>query len=95
MTYERRGDGEPVVFIHPGAFVPLYRPLIEQLGELSTLWYRRRIAGDGNGGFRPFVVGEDAAICARVLDHVGVPMSSGTPTARSSPCSSPSTLRNA
>ncbi len=73
VTYERTGDGEPIVFIHASAFVPLYRPLIARLGEFSTLWYRRRLAGDGAGGFRPFTLAEDAAIGARLLDHVGLP----------------------
>ncbi len=72
VTYELRGDGEPIVFVHASAFVPLYRPLIEQLAGFSTLWYRRRIDPDGAGGFRPFTLGEDAAICARVMDHVGL-----------------------
>jgi pimeloyl-ACP methyl ester carboxylesterase len=74
VTYEMRSAGEPIVFLHASAFVPLYRPLIEQLAQCSTLLYRRRIAGDGAGGFRPFTLAEDAAICGRLLDHVGLPI---------------------
>jgi pimeloyl-ACP methyl ester carboxylesterase len=74
VTYELRGDGEPIVFLHASAFVPLYRPLIaQQLPGFTTLWYRRRIAGDGAGGFRPFTLAEDAAICVRLIGHVGLP----------------------
>ena len=72
VTYELRGDGEPVVFVHASAFVALYRPLVEQVGGFTTLCYRRRIEPDGAGGFRPFTLGEDAAICARLMDHLGL-----------------------
>jgi pimeloyl-ACP methyl ester carboxylesterase len=74
VRYELRGAGEPIVFLHASAFVPLYRPLIGHLAEYSTLYYRRRIAGDGDGGFRPFNLVEDAAICVGLMDHVGLPV---------------------
>jgi pimeloyl-ACP methyl ester carboxylesterase len=35
------------------------------------LWYRRRIRESDGGGYRPLTVAEDAAICARLMDHVG------------------------
>jgi pimeloyl-ACP methyl ester carboxylesterase len=72
VTYELRGDGEPIVFLHASAFAPLYRPLVEQLASFTTLWYRRRIEPDGAGDFRPFTLGEDAEIGTRLMDHVGL-----------------------
>jgi pimeloyl-ACP methyl ester carboxylesterase len=46
-------------------------PLVEELTEFSTLRYRRRVATSGDGTYRPLTVAEDAAICARLMDHVG------------------------
>ena len=46
-------------------------PLVEQLTGVSTLRYRRRLRESAGGGFRPLTVAEDAAICARLMDHVG------------------------
>jgi pimeloyl-ACP methyl ester carboxylesterase len=43
----------------------------DQLPEHSTLRYRRRLQASASGGYRPLTVAEDAAICARLMDHVG------------------------
>ena len=74
LTYQldERGErGERVVLVHASAFVSWYVPLVEQLTELSTLRYRRRLRASGSAGYRPLTVAEDAAICARLMDHVG------------------------
>ena len=71
LTYEVTDGAEHVVLVHASAFVSWYDPLIEQLTECSTLRYRRRLRDSTGGGFRPLTVAEDAATCARLMDHVG------------------------
>lgn len=73
LTYQQHERGERVVLVHASAFVSWYRPLIEHLTGFSTLSYRRRIKADGHGAYRMLTVAEDAAICARLMDHVGWP----------------------
>ena len=41
--------------------------------DFSTLTYRRHLRRPDGGGYRPLTVAEDAAICARLMDHVGWP----------------------
>lgn len=71
LTYERRGGGERIVLVHASPFVSWYGPLIDRLTDFSTLRYRRRLVASGDGTFRPLTVAEDAATCARLMDHVG------------------------
>ena len=73
LSYELqgRGQGERVVLVHASSFVSWYQPLVARLGELSTLTYRRHLRRPDEGAYRPLTVEEDAAICARLLDHVG------------------------
>ena len=72
LTYELdEARGAPVVLAHASAFVSWYVPLRDQLTEVSTLRYRRRLRRSDSGGYRPLTIAEDAAICARLMDHVG------------------------
>lgn len=71
LTFQLHEPGERVVLVHATAFVSWYVPLVEQLTGFSTLRYRRRLRGSGSGGYRPLSAAEDAAICARLMDHVG------------------------
>ena len=73
VTYRQDGRGERVVLVHASPFVSWYGPLVERLPDFSTLRYRRRLHRTGSGGYRPLTVAEDAAICARLMDHVGWP----------------------
>jgi pimeloyl-ACP methyl ester carboxylesterase len=73
LSYELRGGGERVLLVHATAFVSWYRPLVERLTDLSTLRYRRHLVPPEEAGFRPLTVAEDAAACARLLDHVRWP----------------------
>ena len=73
LTYEIRGHGDPVVLVHASPFVRWYEPLIEHLRAFSVLHYRRRLRADAGGAFRPLTAAEDAAICARLMKHVGWP----------------------
>lgn len=71
LTYQLCEGGERVVLVHASAFVSWYDPLAEQLMEYSTLRYRRRLRESDSGGYRGRTVAEDAAICVRLMDHVG------------------------
>ena len=71
LSYQLDGAGERVVLVHASPFVSWYQPLIAQLRHFSTLTYRRHLRKPAIGGYRPLTVGEDAVICARLMDHVG------------------------
>jgi pimeloyl-ACP methyl ester carboxylesterase len=71
ISYELRGEGEPVAFVHASPFVEWYRPRVDHPPGLITLHYHRQppqLLGDG---FAPLAVNADAATCARLLDHLG------------------------
>jgi pimeloyl-ACP methyl ester carboxylesterase len=71
LIYQARDGNERVVFVHAAPFVSWYDPLVARLAPFATLTYRRRLRKPDDGAFRPLTVAEDAAICARLLDHVG------------------------
>ena len=73
VTYRQDGRGERVVLVHASPFVSWYGPLVERLPDFSTLRYRRRLQRSEDGRYRPLTVAEDAAICTRLMDHVGWP----------------------
>jgi pimeloyl-ACP methyl ester carboxylesterase len=74
LSYEVHEGGQRVVLVHASPFVSWYRPLLERLAGFSTLSYRRHLRKPDGGGYRPLTAAEDAAICARLMDHVGWPM---------------------
>jgi pimeloyl-ACP methyl ester carboxylesterase len=71
VSFEAHGAGEPVVLLHANAFVSWYAPLIERLGDYSTLTYRRHPRRTSTGGSSPLTAAEDAATCCGLLDHLG------------------------
>jgi pimeloyl-ACP methyl ester carboxylesterase len=71
LTYELRGTGARVVFVHASPFVSWYGPLVDQLPAFSALTYRRRVQRLADGPYRALSVAEDAATCIRLMDHVG------------------------
>ena len=71
LTYELKGAGERVVRVHASPFVSWYTPLIERLTGFSTLLYRRDLRKTDAGTYRRLTVAEDAAICVRLMAHVG------------------------
>jgi pimeloyl-ACP methyl ester carboxylesterase len=73
LTYAIRGQGEPVVLVHASPFVEWYDPLVAHLPDFEVMTYRRRLRTDCQAGFRPLTAAEDAAICARLMAHVGWP----------------------
>jgi pimeloyl-ACP methyl ester carboxylesterase len=66
VEYELLGDGEPVVLPHARPFVSWYTPLARVL-DRAVLRYRRPVPPDGS-----WRVEDDAALCARLLAHLGV-----------------------
>ena len=73
LTYELSDGTERVLLVHANAFVSWYRPLLERLPGIATLSYRRRLLPSDGDRYRPLTVAEDAAVCARLMDHVGWP----------------------
>jgi pimeloyl-ACP methyl ester carboxylesterase len=73
LDYERTGQGEPVVLVHATAFASWYDPLVARLPGFATLRYRRWLRRGAGGAYRPLSAAEDAAACARLMDHVGWP----------------------
>ena len=67
VEFEVVGTGDPVALLHARPFVSWYGPLVAALAEHAVLWYRRTVAPGRTG----FGLGDDADVCARVLDHVG------------------------
>ena len=73
LTWDLRDGGERIVLVHASPFVSWYGPLVDELTEFSTLTYRRHLRERDGGGYRPLTVSEDAAICGRLMDHIGWP----------------------
>src|SRR5262245_58673255 len=71
LIYQRRDGGEPVVSVHAAPFVAWYGPILERLDRFSTVSYRRHLRSTDARNYRPLTAAEDAAICARLMDHVG------------------------
>ncbi len=74
LSYELRGRGERIVLVHASPFVSWYQPLVARLPGYATLTYRRHLRRPDGATYRPLTVEEDAAICARLMDHVGWPV---------------------
>jgi pimeloyl-ACP methyl ester carboxylesterase len=73
VSFQVHDAGERIVLVHASPFVSWYRPLVEQLDDYSTLVYRRHLRLPDSGNYRPLTVEEDAAICVRLMGHVGWP----------------------
>ncbi len=67
VDYEVIGTGEQVAFLHARPFVSWYSPLVELLSSYSVLRYQRTPPSNRPG----FGVDDDAALSARLLEHVG------------------------
>ena len=72
LAWDLREGGDRIVLIHASPFVSWYGPLVDKLTDLSTVTYRRHLR-KRDGGYRPLTAGEDAAICGRLMDHIGWP----------------------
>jgi pimeloyl-ACP methyl ester carboxylesterase len=72
VSYEVRGDGPQVVLLHSAAFASWFRPLVDRMPRFSTVRYAREPAR-AKGCFERLSVAEDAAVCVRLMDHLGWP----------------------
>jgi pimeloyl-ACP methyl ester carboxylesterase len=67
VEYELAGDGPPVVFVHASPFVSWYRPLLQELGDWTTLLYRRPAS------HRPRLsIDDDADLLAGLVSHLAL-----------------------
>lgn len=66
VEYELRGEGAPVVLPHARPFVSWYLPLARTL-DRRVVRYRRSVPAG-----RAWRVEDDAALCARLLGHLGI-----------------------
>jgi pimeloyl-ACP methyl ester carboxylesterase len=71
LAFEIHGSGQRVVLIHASPFVSWYEPLLPHLEDANVLVYRRYLRKEERADFRPLSAIEDAAICGRLMDHVG------------------------
>jgi pimeloyl-ACP methyl ester carboxylesterase len=71
LAFEVSGEGEPFVLLHARPFVRWYEPLVPHLAGLAVLRYARTPDPDPDGRYRPLTAAEDAALCGRLLDHLG------------------------
>jgi pimeloyl-ACP methyl ester carboxylesterase len=67
VDYEVIGTGEQIAFLHARPFVSWYSPLVERLSSYSVLRYQRTPPSHRSR----FGIDDDAAFCARLLNHVG------------------------
>ena len=70
VSYEVQGDGQPVVLLHAAAFTTWFRPLVDRMPRFSTVRYAREPIRT-EGRIEPLSAAEDAAVCARLMDHLG------------------------
>ncbi len=68
VAFELAGEGDPVVLPHARPFVGWYAPLVAALPAVTVLRYHRTLSAGRTG----FSIDDDAAICARLLHHVGL-----------------------
>ena len=67
VDFEVTGSGDHVALLHARPFVGWYAPLVDVLSNYTVLHYRRSVPLDAH----LFSIDDDAAVCARLLDHVG------------------------
>ena len=75
LEYEVSGTGEPVIFIHGAFIADAFRPLVAQ-PELASrcrlITYHRRGYMGSSHTSGPISVGQQAADCRALLNHLGV-----------------------
>ena len=71
LTYGVHDGGERIVFVHAAPFVSWYGPLGNGWASSRRSRTDEDRACPRRGRYRPLTVAEDAAICRRLMDHVG------------------------
>jgi 3-oxoadipate enol-lactonase len=74
LAYERHGEGEPVMFLHPGFVANAFAPLMREpsLAGHELIAYHRRGYGASASVQAPFEIAQHAADCLALMDHLGV-----------------------
>lgn len=75
LEYELRGAGEPIVFIHNGAGVDWFRPLLDQPAlakRYRVLSYRRVGYGGSSKLAGPISFAQEAAHCRSLMRHLKI-----------------------
>jgi pimeloyl-ACP methyl ester carboxylesterase len=74
LAYERHGEGEPVVLLHPGFVANAFAPLVREpaLGGYQRIVYHRRGYGASAPVQAPFEITQHAADCLALMDHLEI-----------------------
>jgi 3-oxoadipate enol-lactonase len=74
LAYERHGEGEPVVLLHPGFVANAFAPLMREpsLAGRELIAYHRRGYGESAPVQAPFELAQHATDCLALIDHLGV-----------------------
>lgn len=75
LEYETRGEGEPVILVHGALIAGAYLPLLGEEAlttRYSLIRYHRRGFAGSDVVEGPFSIGQQAADCRTLLQHLGV-----------------------
>ena len=75
LEYEVRGDGEPVVLIHPGHFADWFMPLLDEPAlrdHYRVLWYHRVGCAGSSHIAGAVSLAQHAAHCRSLMHYVGI-----------------------
>jgi 3-oxoadipate enol-lactonase len=74
LEYEIRGNGEPVVLIHPGHFADWFAPLLDEpalINHFRVLGYHRAGCADSSHT-GPLSLAQHATHCESIMRHLGI-----------------------
>jgi pimeloyl-ACP methyl ester carboxylesterase len=74
LAYERHGEGEPVVLLHPGFVANAFAPLLSEpsLAGYQLIAYQRRGYGVSAPVQAPCEIAQHAADCLALMDHLDI-----------------------
>jgi pimeloyl-ACP methyl ester carboxylesterase len=75
LAFETHGDGEPVVLLHCGFVGNAFAPLLGEpalAGRYRLVAYQRRGYGESGPAQPPLTIGDHAADCLALMDHLGI-----------------------
>jgi pimeloyl-ACP methyl ester carboxylesterase len=74
LAYERRGEGEPVLLLHPGFVANAFAPLMREpsLAGHQLIAYHRRGYGASAPVQAPFGIAQHASDCLALMDHLEI-----------------------
>jgi pimeloyl-ACP methyl ester carboxylesterase len=74
LAYERHGEGEPVLLLHPGFVANAFAPLMREpsLAGHQLIVYYRRGYGESASVQAPFDIAQHAVDCLALMDHLEI-----------------------